>query len=435
VGNCGTVSLRNRKPLGSNAQNSGGLGAEPPERGSILCAWVRIGHGDGHEKKQLSGRLPPIFVREVLESFNAGAIGAGDAADQLGVGRTRLYELRTQYLRDRQAYGPRASGGAHRGAWPPDAVAFLEEFLPLQQPPNYQLVADELLRLHGFGRARSSVEAYAKSHFARLVPSAKRAPKTYRRFRRAFVGELWQHDSSIHQWWPAGDKQILLLSADDCSGLTLGGRFVPADTTWNHFGHFRALFEQWGIPLAIYTDALSLFGASSSHDHADPRSEFQRALRGLLVAHLVAPTPQAKGKIERRFQTFQGRMVALLAHAGAADYPAADEILQMEIQRQNATLLRSTGRVPMAIFEEQAAAKTCKLRPCPLPALLDLHFSLRLRRRVNNDHTVDFEGHNYEIAPTTKKFVSILHHPGRKFWVLEEPPTDVWPNVLGCYTL
>lgn len=119
----------------------------------------------------------------------------------------------------------------------------------------------------------------------------------------------------------------------------------------------------------------------------------------------------------------------------ASDYPAANEVLQMEIHRQNRTVLRSTGRVPMDILEEQAIAHTSKLRPCPPAALLDLHFSLRLRRRVNNDHTVDFEGQNYEIASTAKKYISILHHPGRIFWVLEEPPINVWPLVLGTYTL
>ena len=165
--------------------------------------------------------------------------------------------------------------------------------------------------------------------------------------------------------------------------------------------------------MAIYTDALSLFGASSSDDHADPVSEFQRALRGLQVAHLVAPTPQAKGKIERRFGTFQRRMVALLAHAGVSDYPAGNDVLQMEIQRQNQTVLRTTGRKPLDVLQEQVLAQTAKLRPCPARSLLDLHFSLRVQRRVNNDHTIDFEGQNYEITATAKKYVSLLE-PIRK---------------------
>lgn len=360
---------------------------------------------------------------------------AAAAAEHLGVGKTRLYQLRAAFLRDRSSFRPAASGGAHRGAWPAQVRAFLQEFLPLSNPPNYQLACDELQRLHGFVRARSSVEAYVKAHCADLVPSAARKPRAYRRFRRARIGELWQHDSSIHQWWPAASKQTLLLSVDDHSGLNLAGRFVESDTTWNHFKHFREAFDTWGLPEAIYTDALSLFGPSSSCDRTDPRSEFQRALCGLGVAHLVAPTPQAKGKIERRFGTFQRRLVTLLAHARAETAAHAGEILQMEIARQNRTRSRSTGKVPLEVWESQTLSGLGQIRPVPPPALLDLHLSLRLQRRVNNDHTIDFDGQNYEIADTARRTVTIILHPTRQFWVLEHPPKDIWPPILGAFTL
>lgn len=132
---------------------------------------------------------------------------------------TRLYELRYAFLRDKDSYEPKPSGGARRGAWPAKVDAFLEGFLPLQNPPNYQLVADELDRLCGFKRARSTVEAHVKSHHAHLVPAPQRKARTYRRFRRARIGELYQHDSSIHQWWPAPEKQYLLLTIDDHSAI------------------------------------------------------------------------------------------------------------------------------------------------------------------------------------------------------------------------
>lgn len=199
-------------------------------------------------------------------------------------------------LRERDGFAPKASGGDRRGDWPPEAHHFLLEFLPLQNPPNYQLVADELRRLCGLVRARSSVEAHVKAHYALLVPATARPPCVHRRFRRACIGELWQHDSSLHQGWPAAAKQTLLLTVDDHSGLNLAGRFLESETTWNHFEHFRQAFETWGLPEIVYTDGLSLFGPSSSHDHSDPKSEFQRALRGLGVAHLVAPTPPGQGE-------------------------------------------------------------------------------------------------------------------------------------------
>jgi len=69
------------------------------------------------------------------------------------------------------------------------------------------------------------------------------------------------------------------------------------------------------------------------------------------------------------------------------------------------------------------------------PTLLDLHLSRRSSRRVNNDHTIDFEGHNYEISATKRKTVTIVHHPSTKFRVLAFPPKTVWPTVHGAYTL
>jgi len=315
-----------------------------------------------------------------------------------------------------------------------EAIGLLQEFLPLQSPPNFQLIADELLRIHGFVRSRTAVEAFVKKHFAHLIPHPQPKPQTRRRFRRACIGELWQHDSSIHQWWPDSRKQILLLTVDDASGFLVAGRFVSAETTWNHFCHFRSAFETHGLPEAIYTDGLSLFGPSGTHDDQDPKSQFQRALLGLGVAHLVAPTPQAKGKIERRFHTFQNRLIPLLAHAKVASFQPADEILQMEIQRQNNALLRSTGRIPAEVWLEQLEARRARLRPAPDSSLLDLHLSLRCSRRVNADSTIDFEGACYEISPTRRKRVTVLYHPNSKFWVLDHPPSLVWPPILGSFT-
>lgn len=124
-----------------------------------------------------------------------------------------------------------------------------------------------------------------------------------------------------------------------------------------------------------------------------------------------------------------------MAHAKVRDWLHADEVLQMEIARQNQTKNRSTGLVPDAVWQQALLENTGSLRPCPLPTLLDLHFSLRTQRRVNNDHTIDFLGRSYEIAPTKRKHVSVIHHPNRCFWVCEQPPNDVWDSVLGSYTL
>lgn len=121
----------------------------------------RDGDAARRAKKQLIHRLPPDFVRRILKDFNSGTLDAPSAAARLGVSRARLYQLRTDYLKDKPGYQPKPSGGDRREDWPPAVVDFLKSFLPVQSPPNYQLVADEMERLCNFKRARATVESYS----------------------------------------------------------------------------------------------------------------------------------------------------------------------------------------------------------------------------------------------------------------------------------
>jgi hypothetical protein len=289
-------------------------------------------------------------------------------------------------------------------------------------------VADELEIRLGFKRHRESVATYARIHFPNLICQPEPRPKARRRWERSRLAELWQHDSSIHQWWPADEKQTLLLTVDDHSRKLLGAVFVPTDTTWNHFEHFRYLFLRHGLPLVVYTDGLSLFGHDSMADDRDPCSEFQRALSALGVTHLVAPSPQAKGKIERRFGTLQKRLVAILAYEKVSSFAAAQTVLDREVQRQNITRCRTTDRSPEAAWEKALAEKRTVTRPCPPATLLDLHLALHLKRRVNSDNQIDFLGQSWPIAPTKRSSITLIHHPLRQFWAVTQPPSPPLNN-------
>jgi hypothetical protein len=107
----------------------------------------------------------------------------------------------------------------------------------------------------------------------------------------------------------------------------------------------------------------------------------------------------------------------------------------MEIQRQNAARSSSTGETPDTLHEQSQSQPNPAIRPCPAATLLDLHLSLRTTRRVNADHSIEFEGRHYPISPTLKKRVTVLYHPQSKIWILEEPPNLIWPNILGHFSL
>ncbi len=358
------------------------------------------------------------------------------AAERLQIGRTRLYDLRAEWLAANKALWLQASGGNHKALWPEPVQEFLREFLPVCKPLNYALISEQLARRYGFARSRAAVADYLQKHYGELIARSAPGPKPRRRWETAAVGELWQHDSSPHRWWPASSLQTLILTADDHSRKIVAARF-DADTTWSHFRLLRPAFQTFGCPASFYTDGLSLFGHTSTDDRLDTMTQFQRALAALRVNHRVAPSPQAKGKIERLFGTFQKRLVTLLRYENIRDADQANELLQREIDHYNqAHRHSSTGLTPNQAWEKALQEKRCRLQPAPAETLLDLHLALHIPRRVSSASSIEFLGRTWQIAPTRAQSVLLIHHPNKHFWVVAPTKNlSKWPAVLGSYSL
>lgn len=358
------------------------------------------------------------------------------AAERLQIGRTQLYRLRTQWLAAKKVLSLKTSGGNHKALWPEPVEDFLREFLPVCKPLNYALIADQLSRRFQFERSRAAVARHIQQHWAQWAAHSSPGPKPRRRWQTAAVGELWQHDSSPHQWWPADSLQSLILTADDHSRKIVAGRF-DTDTTWSHFCILRPAFQKHRCPANFYTDGLSLFGHTSAQDRLDTLSQFQRALTALGVNHRVAPSPQAKGKIERLFGTFQRRLVTLLAYDKIQDTDHANQLLQNEIEHYNQSHRHSsTGLTPNEAWDKALQENRCRLRPVPPEALLNLHFALHVSRKISSASSIEFLGKTWKITPTLHKSVLIIHHPNLRFWVVS-PTKDLskWPDVLASYSL
>jgi transposase InsO family protein len=388
------------------------------------------------EKSQLIHRVPLDQVQEVLRLFNAQEMDAATACERLQIGRARLYQLRTRWLQDKAAFNLKASGGNHKELWPEAVDQFIQEILPLSKPLNCAFISDQLERRFAFKRSRAAVAQYIEDHHPLSISLQPPGPKPRRRWQTAAIGELFQHDSSPHQWWPGAIKQTLILTADDHSRRIVAGRF-DADTTWDHFRLLRDCFQTHGQPAAFYTDGLSLFGHTSSSDEQDPLSQFQRALGALGINHRVAPSPQAKGKIERLFGTLQKRLVTLFAYEKVASHSHANELLQKEIAHYNQSHRHSEiGQTPNEAWEKALAEGRSKLKPAAEEKLLNLHLALHLGRRVSSANTIEFLGKTWKIAPTAYKRVLIVHHPQKHFWVTAPARGfKVWPDVLASYDL
>ena len=116
-------------------------------------------------KKQIANRLGVAHVRDTVKSFSEGSISLAQALSELGIGKTRLYELKADFLRAKargasETWIPGSSGGNHMQAWPEEVQSFLRRVLGAHSNADrysYAFAASELGRKFGFAVDRGQV--------------------------------------------------------------------------------------------------------------------------------------------------------------------------------------------------------------------------------------------------------------------------------------
>ena len=185
------------------------------------------------------------------------------------------------------------------------------------------LAAEYLAQHHGF---RRSVEALRTWMVGAGLWQAKQADKKRPhppRERRPRLGELIQIDGSPHDWFEGrGPRCCLIAFIDDASSRLMWARFAPVESTRVYLAGLAQYVGHYGVPVACYSDRHSIF---TKHD-PEP-TQLERALQTLGCEAIQATTPQAKGRIERVFQTLQDRLVKGMRLAGIADIASANAFL------------------------------------------------------------------------------------------------------------
>lgn len=216
--------------------------------------------------------------------------------------------------------------------------------------------------------------------------------------RRSCRGELVQWDTSEHDWLEGRGEKLYLIHMIDDATSELTARFVRHDSTEENMRLLWSYLERHGRPVAFYTDKASLFQTAPKvardvkelpRDQRDPLPPTQigRALRELGIAWIPAHSPQAKGRVERSFQTAQDRLVKGLRVAGARTLEEANRYLEEEfVPWWNQHLVVAPANPADA---HRAVGVTH-----------DLAASLSYveTREVDNDYTIRLDGKRYRIV-------------------------------------
>lgn len=211
---------------------------------------------------------------------------------------------------------------------------------------------------------------------------------------------LFQHDSSIHVWLPfRGGQDVLIMTEDDHSRKVVGAALVEEDTSWNHLLVARGTLETVGRPLAYYVDNHMIFGGSAGGE-----SQFVRALDAVEVEvnRTAKRYPEAKGKIEKRFDYFQRRIPLLCERYKTRSLSEANQILRDEVAYYNDYHIHDeTRETPSKRWERAVREGRTYLRELPPHGKWDIVFGLHHKRSVDKCGMVSFEGSLFSATGAT----------------------------------
>jgi hypothetical protein len=260
------------------------------------------------------------------------------------------------------------------------------------------LASEYLGKHHQITVSRETVRAWMIE--ARLWrPRKQRVEKVHVwRQRRARCGELVQWDTSEHQWLEERGPKLYLISMIDDATSRLHARFVVHDSTEENMRLLWSYLECYGRPLSFYTDKASLFQTAPkiARDVKElprderaplPPTQIGRALSEVGIVWIAAHSPQAKGRVERSFQTAQDRLVKGLRVAEAKTLAEANAYLETEFTPWwNQTL----AVVPAIAADAH--------RPLAKDHSLPASLSYVENREVGTGYTIQFDNRIYRIA-------------------------------------
>ncbi len=331
---------------------------------------------------------------KVLQEVKKRQLGQKEAAEQLGMSERHLRRLWARFRRrgDRAVLHGLRGRASNRKI--PEAIRQKAVGLVRAEYRDFRptLAAEYLAERQGLKVSRETLRKWMLE--AGLWK--RRKQRVYQlhlwRPRRSCRGELVQWDTSDHDWLEGrGEKIYLIAMLDDATSWGLA-RFAPQDSTEENLRLLGRYLEQQGRPLAYYTDKASLFETNRPQQRDEelegklPKTQIGRALGELGIEWIAAHSPQAKGRIERFFQTCQDRLVKGLRKAGVTSREQANEYLEKDF-------------LPLwnRRFTVEPANPTDAHRPLGREHDLASILSQVETRRVAPDYTIRLQGQRYQI--------------------------------------
>ena len=330
-------------------------------------------------------------IQEVLLRAMARKITWFQAAEILGFSDRHVRRIRERH----QEFGYDGLFDRRRGQPSPKrvALAIVEEVLGLYREKYFDLnvrhFQEKLKAEHQIDLSYTWVKAALQG--AGLVARAKkRGVHRRRRERRPLPGMLLHIDGSRHQWFQDERWYDLIVILDDATSEIYYAQLVEEESSCTVLAGLKEVIQGRGVFCALYSDRGSHFWLTAkTGGKVDPHrlTQVGRALRELGVQMIPAYSPQARGRSERNFGTWQGRLPQELRLRGIHSLEAANRFLREHYIAEFNRRFQVPARERGSAFVRRSSKD------------LDLIFALQYQRTVNRDNPVSIQNLQLQIEP------------------------------------
>ena len=325
-------------------------------------------------------------IKVLFKAYLQGHLSREEIERTLGIGKTRFFTILKSYRAHPDTFSikyerkscPRLSDQVENKIQ--KELLRDKELIDNKDLPvfgyNYAALHD---RLRKEGIQVSTTTIIKRAKLLGCYQTKKRKTNTHdREVITSAIGDLIQHDASIHKWSPfAETKWTLITSLDDHSRMLLYADFVESETSWAHIQAAQYLMQYFGVPNRYYVDNLRVFRFIQHRDSVwknlvlgtdDVNTQWRQVLELMKTDVTYALSPQAKGKIERPYRWLQERIVRTCALEHIQTLDDARLVLREEIHRYNYLQVHSTTHeIPITRFEKAHKENRSLFRPFSLP--------------------------------------------------------------------
>ena len=287
-----------------------------------------------------------VIKGRILAELDRGDITAREAAVRLRRSERHVWRMLARY----RQVGVESLAHGNRGRRPRSATDDITRARVLELARtkyagfNQQHFTEKLNEQEGIVISRPTVRRMLVGEG--ITSPRKRRPKKYRRRRerRAREGQMMLLDGSEHDWLEGRGHRLTLLGAmDDATGTVAGALFREHEDATGYFLLMEPIVVHQGMPESAYSDRHSIFVHTTNKEQTLAEqlegrkrpTQFGLLMEELGIETIFALSPQAKGRIERLWGTFQDRLVSELRLAGATTEAEAQRVLDKFVVKFN----------------------------------------------------------------------------------------------------